>query len=138
MGDINQPKRIVLIDDFAPWRQSIAAILLRRAETEVVGEAADGLEAVQKVQELKPDLILLDVGLPGIDGLEVARRVKRLMLGTRIIFLSHCSEAEIVNAALSDGAEGYVLKTDAGNELLKAIAVVLSGEQYVSRRVSAF
>src|SRR5206468_6573743 len=90
-----RPIRVLLIDDFEPWRKSVSKILQSRAGTTIAGEAADGIEAVRKAQELKPDLILLDIGLPGIDGLDAGRTIKRLVPDTHIIFLSQCDEAEV-------------------------------------------
>jgi DNA-binding NarL/FixJ family response regulator len=107
-------------------------MLRRRADVRVVGDAADGLSAVQKATELKPDLILLDVGLPKLNGIEAAKRIRQVAPATKILFLTLNSEAEVVQAALSNGGQGYVLKTDAESELLPAIETVLQGKQYVS------
>ena len=93
---------------------------------------ADGLEAVQKAQELKPDLILLDIGLPNLNGIEAANRIGQVAPGANIIFLTQSSDKDVVEAAQSTGARGYVLKTDAGSELLAAIAGVLDGDDFVS------
>jgi DNA-binding NarL/FixJ family response regulator len=101
-------------------------------ELHVVGEASDGLEAVQKAQELNPDLILLDIGLPNLNGIEAQSRLCRLVPGAKVLFLSQNNDAELVRAALSNGARGYVLKVDAGRELLNAIKAILRGERFVS------
>ena len=93
---------------------------------EIVGEAGDGLEAVQKAQELKPDLILLDIGLPSLNGIEVAKRIRQVAPNAGIIFLTLNSDKEMVRAALNTGAQGYVLKTDAGRDLLPALARFLA------------
>jgi CheY-like chemotaxis protein len=124
--------RILVVDDFEPWRRHVCSVLETRSEFTVIAEIADGLEAVQKADELKPDLILLDIGLPNLDGLEAATRIRRVAPGARIIFLTLNSDKDIVRAALSNGAQGYVLKTDAESELLPAIKVVLRGEKFVS------
>jgi DNA-binding NarL/FixJ family response regulator len=124
--------RILVVDDFEPWRQQDCAILQTRQELRVVAEAADGLEAVQKAQELKPDLIVLDIGLPTLNGLEAAKRIRRVAPGVKIIFLTQDSDKDTVGIAFSTGVHGYVLKTDAGSELLIAVARVLGGNDFVS------
>jgi DNA-binding NarL/FixJ family response regulator len=110
-------------------------LLQRRPEFRVVAEAGDGLEAVQKAQDLKPDLILLDIGLPTLDGVEAANRIRQVAPNAAIIFLTANRNKEVVRAALSGGARGYVLKIDAGRELLTAMAGVLGGDDFVSRGV---
>ena len=127
--------RILVVDDFDPWRQQVCSILGARPELRVVAEAADGLEAVQKAEELKPDLILLDIGLPSVDGLEAAGRICQLAPATKIIFVTQNSDKDMVQAALSRGAQGYVVKTDAASELLAAVAAVLGGDHFLSSGV---
>jgi len=119
--------RILVVDDFEPWRQQVCSILQIRPGLRVVAEIADGLEAVQKAEELQPDLIVLDIGLPLLNGIEVARRVRKVSPKSKILFVSQESSADVVQEALRTGARGYVLKTDAGSELLIAINVVLRG-----------
>ena len=99
----------------------------------MVCELADGLAAVQKVEELNPDLILLDIGLPGLNGIEAGRQMRKLVPNARIIFLTQESSEDVIQEALSFGAQGYVVKTRAGTELLPAVGAVLEGKQYVSR-----
>lgn len=100
---------------------------------QVIGEAVDGLEVVQKARTQQPDLILLDIGLPKLNGIEAAKRILEFGPSIRIIFLSQNNDKEVVNAALSTGAQGYVLKMDAGTELLPAIkTTILPGERFVS------
>ena len=99
---------------------------------QVVGEASDGLEAVQKAQVLKPDLILLDIGLPNLNGIEAAKRISRVVHGSKVIFLTVESNADVARVALTNGAQAYVLKSDAATELLPAIEAVLRGERFVS------
>ncbi len=103
-----------------------------RTEWQVIAEASDGSEAVQKAEELKPDLILLDIGLPKLNGIEVARRIRQRSPSSKIIFLSQNSDLDVVRAALDTGALGYVRKTDARRELLPAMDAVLRGKQFVS------
>jgi len=99
---------------------------------QLVGEATDGLEAVQKAEELQPDLILLDIGLAHLNGIEAAKQIHRASPGTRIIFLTLNSDADVVRAALDTGAKGCLLKADAGSELWPAIEAALRSDQFVS------
>lgn len=99
----------------------------------VLCELSDGLAAVQKAEELKPDIILLDIGLPGLNGIEAGRRIRKLVPNAKIIYLTQESSEDVVQEALSLGAQGYVVKTRAGSDLLAAVEAVLAGNQYISR-----
>lgn len=123
---------ILLVDDKELWRRSVRSLLQAHQHLHVVGEAADGLEAVQKSQELHPDLILLDIGIPTLNGIKAADRIGQVAPDVKILFVSQNNDLDIVHAVLSHGACGYVLKTDAGRELLPGIAAVLDGETFVS------
>ena len=90
--------RILVADDFEPWRRSVCSILKGQAELQVVGEAADGEEAVQKARTLKPHLILLDIGLPKMNGIEAAKRIRQLVPGARILFLTRNNDKDVVTA----------------------------------------
>jgi DNA-binding NarL/FixJ family response regulator len=124
--------RILLVDDFEPWRRHVHSIIQTWLELCVVAEVADGVEAVQRAQELKPDLILLDIGLPSLNGIEAANRIRKIIPDAKIIFVTQNSDKDVVRAALSTGAHGYVLKTDAARELITAMAGVLGGDDFVS------
>jgi DNA-binding NarL/FixJ family response regulator len=124
--------RVLLVDDFEPWRHAVRSMIKGQTELQIVGEATDGLEAVQKAQELKPHLILLDIGLPNLNGLEAASRIRQVASDAKILFLTQNHDKDMVRAALSAGAQGYVLKTDAESELLTAVAGVLGGDDFVS------
>ncbi len=124
--------RVLVVEDSIPFRKFISSILADVQHIQVVGEASDGLEAVQKAVELQPNLILLDIGLPGLNGLDVARQIRKLVPESRIIFLTQESSAHVVQEALSLGALGYVAKSMAAGELLAAIETVLLGQTYVS------
>lgn len=129
---LNSPARTLVVDDYAWWRRHICAELKARPELQVVGEAWDGLEAVRMCEELRPDLILLDIGLSSLNGIEVEKRICQLVPSAKVLFLSQNNDAEVVQAALGNGAQGYVLKADAGSELLPAIKAILRGERFVS------
>jgi DNA-binding NarL/FixJ family response regulator len=124
--------RILVVDDYERWRQSISFLLEACPEFQVVGEASDGLEAVQRAEELKPDLILLDIGLPNLNGIEAESRLRQTVPSAKILFLTQENDADLARKVLSDGAQGYVLKTDAGRELLSAIKTVVRGEKFAS------
>lgn len=117
--------RVLIVDDYEPWRRFIRSAFRKRTDLEIVGESSDGLEAVQQAQELRPDLILLDLGLPTIDGIEAARLIRKLLPRSKILFLSQESSPDIVQEALSTGARGYVVKQSM-NELLKAVTAALA------------
>ena len=124
--------RILVVDDFDLWRRLLCTTLSKEPDLEVVGEASDGFEATQKVEELNPDLVLLEIDLREVNGLEVARRIRETVPGAKIVFLSHLSDPDIIEAAMGEGAHGYIIKMNAGTGLLAAIKAILRGERYVS------
>jgi DNA-binding NarL/FixJ family response regulator len=128
--------RILLVDVLA-WRRFVALLVRMRFDCDVVDEATDGIEAVQKATELQPDLILLETGLPRLNGFQAARRIRKLSAKSKILFFSQLHDPEIVRAALAAGASGYVVKWDAGSELLTGITAVLEGKQFLSSKVRA-
>ena len=128
--------RVFVVDDYDPFRQFICSTLRKKPELQIVGEASDGLEAVNKAEELQPDLILLDIGLPTLNGIEAARRIRKVSPESKILFVSQESYADVVQEALALGALGYVVKAHAGSELLAAVEAVLEGRQFVSRGLS--
>jgi DNA-binding NarL/FixJ family response regulator len=113
--------RVLVVEDFEPFRQFIRSKLAEKPELQVIGEVSDGGEAVLKAEELQPDLILLDVGLPTLDGIQVARRIHKLSPTSKIVFVSQESSADVVQEALRSGGLGYVLKSHAGIDLLLAV-----------------
>jgi DNA-binding NarL/FixJ family response regulator len=124
---------VLVVEDYEPFRRFICSTLGKRPELQIVGEASDGLQAVQKAQELQPDLILLDIGLPTLNGIEAACRISRLVPAAKVLFVSQNNEADVVAAALSNGAKGYVRKENALTDLLPAVEAVLRGDRFVSR-----
>ena len=125
--------RVLVVEDFAPFRQFICSTLGKRRDLQVICEVSDGLEAVQKAEEWKPDLILLDIGLPTLNGIEAARRIRKLSPESKIIFLSQESSPDVVQEALNLGAWGYVLKARAASELLAAVESVIADKHFVGR-----
>jgi DNA-binding NarL/FixJ family response regulator len=129
--------RVLVVDDNEPFRRFVRATLSTKPELKVVSEASDGLEAVQKAVELQPALIVLDIGLPGLNGLEAARRIRKLSPRSTILFLSQESSPDIVQEALCLGGLGYVIKSNAAVDLLIAVEAVLRNEQFVSSALKA-
>jgi DNA-binding NarL/FixJ family response regulator len=123
--------RILLVEDFEPFRRFIRSQLQPRLDLEVIAEASDGLEAVHVAEQLQPDLILLDIGLPKLNGIEAARRIRKLCPESKIVFLSQESSADVIEEALNSGGTGYVVKTNAGSELLDAIDAIRTGGEFV-------
>lgn len=121
-----------MVEDFEPFRRAIRSILGKHSGLQIVGEASDGLEGVRKTEELQPDLILLDIGLPTFNGMEAARRIRTLSPQSKIIFVTQESAPDIVEEAVVLGAKGYVVKTRVGSDLLTTVDVVLGGGQFVS------
>lgn len=127
--------RILVVDDYEPWRRFVTSVLHGLPEAQIVGEASDGLAAIQKAEELQPDLILLDIGLPTLNGIEAGRRIRQLSPQSKILFMSEYSSPDIVKAALRIGAHGYLAKVDSGNELLPAVATILQDRKFASTRL---
>jgi DNA-binding NarL/FixJ family response regulator len=126
--------RVLVVDDFEPFRQFVCSNLQKNPELQVVGEASNGLGAVQKCSEILPDLIVLDVGLPLLNGIEAARQIRRVSPKTKILFLSQESSIDVVQEALNLG-NGYIVKTHAGKELLTAVAKVRRGYRFLGEGV---
>jgi DNA-binding NarL/FixJ family response regulator len=124
--------RVLVVEDYEPFRRFVCSTLEKRPELQVIGEVSDGLEAVHKGEELRPDLILLDIGLPTLSGIEAARRIRKLSPTSKILFVSQESSTDVVEEALRLGALGYVLKPHAGSELLAAVGAVCEGRRFVS------
>lgn len=124
--------RVLIVDDFEPFRRFVRCLIEKRPELQIVGETSDGLDAILKAEQLKPDLILLDIGLPGLNGIEVARQIRKAPPESKIIFLSQESSPDVIQVALDLGARGYVAKATAGTDLLAAIDAVLLGKRFVS------
>ena len=124
--------RVLVVDDYEPWHSFVSETLRNDRELKVIGQVSDGLDAVQQAQHLQPDLILLDIGLPTLNGIEAARQIRQVSPKSKILFISENRSLDIVEQALNTGAAGYVAKSDAGSELLPAARAVLEGKRFVS------
>ena len=128
--------RILVVDDFVPWRHLVLRLLESETDLQIISTAVDGTEAVQKAEELQPDLILMDLGLPGINGIEATRQIGIVSAGSKVLFLTHHSEPDMIQAAFDAGASGYVLKSDFNADLIPAVRAVLLGQKFVSRSLT--
>src|SRR3954466_3600948 len=126
------PTRVLIAEDFPPFRHYIVSTVAKCENLQLICDVSDGLEAVRKAEELKPDLIILDVGLPSLNGIEAARQIRKLVPRTKIIVLTQESSVDVVQEALRSGAQGYILKARAAADLVPAIEAVLEGRQFIS------
>jgi len=122
-----------MVDDFLPWHHFVSVILQREIDMRIISTAADGLEAVRKAKEIKPHLILMDVSLPGINGIDATRQIRIDSPSSRVLFLSAHRDSDLIRAAFGVGACGYVLKSDSNPDLILGIRAVLLGQPFVSR-----
>jgi hypothetical protein len=123
--------RVLVVDDYEPFRRVVRSILQQRDDLQIIGEASDGLEAVQKAKELRPDLILLDIALPTLNGIQAARRLRDLVPRAKIMFVSVEFDQDVVREAFSAGGLAYINKLHIQTELLPGIETVLRGDQFV-------
>jgi DNA-binding NarL/FixJ family response regulator len=128
----------MVADNFEPWRSFVSSMLGGECALEIVCEVVDGAGAVGKAEEIHPDLILLDIGLPALNGIEAANQIHQVALGSIILFVSQESDPDLVRAALNAGGRGYVLKADAVDELLPAITAVLRGDRFLSSGLKGY
>lgn len=128
--------RVLLVEDHELFRRFIRSTLETRQDFTLVSEAADGLEAVHKCLELQPDVVILDIGLPGLSGIEAARRIRSIVPACKIVFLTQESSADVVQEALRLGAAGYVIKVRAAGDLVPALIAAREGQRFVSSGVA--
>jgi DNA-binding NarL/FixJ family response regulator len=131
------PFRILVVDDFVPWRNYLVEKVGQNPASQIVGVASDGAEAVLKAAELHPDLILIDVSLPDLSGIKAAARIRGISPESKILFVSQDLDFDVALAALDAGGFGYVVKSDAEDELLTALEAVMSGKRFVSALVAS-
>ena len=136
MTEYTETKQLVLADDHHVVRRGLRALLEARADFTVIGEAGDGLEAAELVERLQPDVLVLDLMMPSLNGLEVTRRVRRRSPHTRVVILSMYADEAYVVEALRAGAEAYVLKESTSDELVQAIQEAAAGRRYLSSPLS--
>jgi DNA-binding NarL/FixJ family response regulator len=129
------PIRTLVVDDYQPFRQLVCSILAERTEFQIIAQAADGFDAIHKAEELQPDLILLDISLPTVNGIAAARQIRKRAPNSKILFLSQETDREIVKASFTTGGSGYVVKSDAGEELFEALEAIIQERRFVSRRL---
>ena len=128
--------RVLLADDYEPWRHCVSSLLLKHRKWKIIGEVSDGVEAVQKAQELKPDLVLMDLSLPKLNGVAAAIRIRQIAPAAKIVFITAYCDSDALQTVLRNGAEGYVLKWEITRQLLPAVEVVLGGGTFVSRQLT--
>ena len=128
--------RILVVDDFEHWHNFVRVCLEKRADVEISGVASSGLEAIQKAENLQPDLILLDISLPQMNGIQAAEWIRQVAPKSKILFFTGLSDHEIVRAAFRAGGDGYVLKSDALEDLMVGMEAVLYGKRYMSRSIA--
>jgi two-component system response regulator NreC len=133
---MNEKKKIVIAEDHTILRQGLCALLSSHDNLEVVGEADDGLDAIRCVEKKNPDLLLLDLNMPRMDGISVIKEVKKRHSETKIIVLTMHKQEEYILETFKSGAEGYCLKASSHDELIIAINAVLSGKRYISPEIS--
>ena len=122
--------RVLIVDDHDIIRKGVRTILSERKDIEICAEAADGRDAIEKARELKPDVIIMDVGMPHLGGFKAAREIKKFLPDVRIVFLSMHDGHEAIEQSKLVGAQGYVRKTQASLQLLKALDAVLQKKQF--------
>ena len=129
--------RVYLADDHRILREGLRHILSEISGCEVVGEAGDGRQALQEIEEIKPDVAVLDISMPNLTGIEISRQLRRYHPEIKIIILSRHDNEEYIEQLLKHGVDGYVLKDDAGDDLLRAVEAVVKGEKYLSPRIAS-
>jgi len=130
--------QILVVDDSLPWQRFVQNHLDATPGLKVIELAADGSEAFQKAKEVQPHLVLMDISLPGMNGIEATRRIRRVCPDSKILFVSTLDDIGVIQAAFEAGGSGYVSKWDAGRDLIPAIRAVLLGQRFVSSRLTGW
>lgn len=129
--------KVLLVDDHQMVREGLGNLLRQQSNLDVVGEAADGWMAIEMVREQTPDIVVMDVGMPGLNGIEAARQIVAEVPKTKVIALSVHGDKRFVNEMLKAGASGYLLKANAFVELVRAIGIVMAGQVYLSPEIAS-
>ncbi len=130
-------KRVLVVEDHAIVRKTVCSLLSSEPTLDVICQTANGEDAVTKAEQLQPDLILLDIGLPGISGIEAARRIRKVSPQSQILFLSQHDSLHVAMEAMKTGGHGYIVKSDAASDLLRGIRTILDGKPFFSDRLIA-
>jgi DNA-binding NarL/FixJ family response regulator len=133
---VKNKHKIFLVEDHMVFRQGLIWIIEQDKEFEVCGEAVDGFDALNQIKNVKPDLVLVDIGLAGMSGIELTKNIRSSMPDVRILILSMHKESLYAERALRAGANGYIMKRESGEELISAIRQVLDGRTYVSKELN--
>ncbi len=135
---MSQRIKVLIVDDHPLFREGLRQVILTDARFELCGATGDGKAALQMICENKPDLAVLDVNLPGLTGLEIAQNLQNKRLPTRLVILTMLKEETVFNRAMDLGVKGFVLKENAVEEIVKALAAVAEGEHYLSPSISGY
>ena len=130
------PIRVILADDHAVVRDGLRSLLESEGDIVVVGDVANGRLAVQRAQQLGPDVVVMDIAMPELNGIDAARQIREVSPSTRVVILSMYSTAEHIRHALQAGAQGYLLKESAGTEVVQAVRAVHAGRRYLSQQIT--
>jgi DNA-binding NarL/FixJ family response regulator len=125
-------QRVLVVEDHEPYRRVLCELLQQRGDLLIVGEAADGLDAIRQAETLRPDVVMLDIGLPTLNGIEVARRIRANVPNAKLMFVTNESSLEVVEQAFSKGAHGYVYKPRAHRDVLPVLEAIIRGGRFVS------
>ena len=128
---------VLIVDDFGNWRSVVRAALHSRLAVRMFEEAENGFEAVRKSADLRPDLVVLDIGLPGLNGLEVARQIRTISPESKVVFLTENASCDLVELALNGGAKGFVIKSAFARDFIPAVEAALEGRQPLTADLNA-
>ena len=128
--------QILVADDFLAWQHFVSVMLQGESDLQIISSVTDGLEAVRKAKEIRPDLILMDLSLPVLNGIDATRQIRAHSPATKVLFLSEHRDSDLIQTAFDVGAFGYVLKSDSYSDLVAGIRSVLLGQAFVSRSLT--
>jgi DNA-binding NarL/FixJ family response regulator len=134
---MSEVAHILVVDDHPVARKTICALLRTEPDFDVICDATSGTEAAAQAKDFKPDVVVLDINMPGMNGLEAARQIKKAAPSAEILFLSQHAELETIRQAFRVGGRGYVVKSDAGKELISAVRAVRAKNRYLNERFAA-